>query len=619
MNTRTLTALFGLFAITCSLTPTARAQGPLPPPVGPPVASMKTLAQIEPRVVIPGGGAYVISQPGSYVLGGNIAVTTGNAITVQSNNVTLDLGGFTLSSTASPASGYGVELAGGSVHITIFNGHIRGTTEYNGTFVSGGFSSGIDFTSEPLNVQVRDVSISGVAAYGIDLALSPSNSVIGCTVRISGGFGIRAGIVSESSATIVGTNGITGNSVSNSIGTLATGSSSLYSVQPTVASIATSVANNTTTVANIAANVATLQTENTQLKNLMVNFAQSSGALPWKITQLAATLSEYGQEGASLAFTPGGQPAMAFRDGPSDRLSYAVFNGSTWQITMVTAAGVSTSEPSLKFTPGGQPAISYRNTNGLNYAVYSGSSWSTTSVETGLAGYHSSLAFTPGGQPAIAHTVYLNTNALLRYVVFNGTSWQLTTVDTLPSSGHGPDPSLKFTPGGQPAIAYTDRTNADLRYAVFNGTTWQLSTVDDYGNTGFYPSLAFSPAGQPAIAYIDQTNNVLRYAVLIGTSWDCRTADSSSGAYPSLAFSPGGQPSIVRTALLTNTVGAVQTRFSTFNGASWQSDAIAFDGSSYFHSIPSLAFTPDGQPAVAYTDSNSKNLRYAVRVPFGTP
>lgn len=198
------------------------------------MASMKTLDQIEPRIVIPGGAAFVISQPGSYVLGGDITVTTGNAITIQSPNVTLDLGGYVLSSTASTPNGNGVALnGGGNIHVTIFNGHIRGTTGYNGTFSGGGFTSGINYQNLPLAIQVRNVSVSGVSNTGINLGTDPSTSVIGCTVRIAGTFGIRAGVVADSSATIAGVTGISAKTVSNSVGTLGTGVTSIISTQPT--------------------------------------------------------------------------------------------------------------------------------------------------------------------------------------------------------------------------------------------------------------------------------------------------------------------------------------------------------------------------------------------------
>jgi hypothetical protein len=74
------------------------AQGPLTPP-GPPAPTMKSLAQIEPRTPI-SSIPITISQPGSYFLTGNLTLPAANSgangITITTDNVTIDLSGFTL-------------------------------------------------------------------------------------------------------------------------------------------------------------------------------------------------------------------------------------------------------------------------------------------------------------------------------------------------------------------------------------------------------------------------------------------------------------------------------------------------------------------------------------------
>src|ERR1700733_5595894 len=75
------------------------AQGSLTPP-GAPAPTMLTLSQVEPRTPI-STAPYFITLPGSYYLTTNLMISSGNnAIVIETNNVTIDLNGFTIFGTA---------------------------------------------------------------------------------------------------------------------------------------------------------------------------------------------------------------------------------------------------------------------------------------------------------------------------------------------------------------------------------------------------------------------------------------------------------------------------------------------------------------------------------------
>jgi hypothetical protein len=132
---------------------TCFAQGALTPP-GPPGPMMVTLSQIEARTPI-SSVPYTISAPGSYYLTGNLAVSSGTAITITTNQVTLDLNGFTLSSTEATPTGMDILLTGGNSDITIRNGHITGGVTYSGgNYTGSGFASGINYSFPLDNVLV---------------------------------------------------------------------------------------------------------------------------------------------------------------------------------------------------------------------------------------------------------------------------------------------------------------------------------------------------------------------------------------------------------------------------------------------------------------------------------
>ena len=217
METKILLTTVSAFCILNS----AFGQGALTPP-GAPAPVMKTLNQIEPRtdVLKLAGDSYnlfIIAQPGSYYLTTNIVVGTGiNGITITANNVTLDLNGFSIVSTAPSASGTGIYLKGGNAGITIFNGHITGgvTNNGSGSYLGPGFSYGIDYFGAPRNVHVANVSVSGCNGNGINLGVAET-LVESCTVRTVGGYGIVASTVKSSVAVDCGSYGISGNQVSD--------------------------------------------------------------------------------------------------------------------------------------------------------------------------------------------------------------------------------------------------------------------------------------------------------------------------------------------------------------------------------------------------------------------
>jgi len=200
--------------------PSAFAQGSLTPS-GSPAVSMKTLAQIEPRTPI-SSAPFIITQAGSYYLTTNVTVATGDAITIATNGVALDLNGFTIASTTPIATGYAIRLNSGLRNLTVCNGFIQSGTTNNGSGVydGPGFVYGIDYFNPPtpMNTRIAGISVSGCAWNGIRLGLGDSTVVESCTVRTMGNDGIIADTIRSSMALDCGGQGISGSSVSESRG-----------------------------------------------------------------------------------------------------------------------------------------------------------------------------------------------------------------------------------------------------------------------------------------------------------------------------------------------------------------------------------------------------------------
>lgn len=184
---------------------------------------------------------YTINTPGSYYLAKSIqfTATSGDALSITSPNVTLDLGGFTISSTAA-VTGRAIFVTGGLNNVAIRNGNIAGTTTTFSPVTTGGFENGIYANAAngiPFgvfrNLTLENLQVSGcrtwgiisyystvtncsVASNGTDGLIASESVVTGCIAKYNGGNGINAATINSCNAIGNGGNGLSGSNITNS-------------------------------------------------------------------------------------------------------------------------------------------------------------------------------------------------------------------------------------------------------------------------------------------------------------------------------------------------------------------------------------------------------------------
>jgi hypothetical protein len=204
---------------------------------------MKSLDQVEPRTPI-SSLPFAINQSGSYYLTGNLQFTgaSGIAIRIDASNVTLDLMGFTLSST-NAVGGDAIFIINGNRSVAVKNGTIAGNTTVTisgtnpnraWTIAAAGFNRGI--TNSATGCQFGQLRISGCRSHGLSggaqamvenvtavqnggdgISVSGQSAVTNCVAESNGSAGIAAtGSVTNCAARSNAVDGIFGGSIANS-------------------------------------------------------------------------------------------------------------------------------------------------------------------------------------------------------------------------------------------------------------------------------------------------------------------------------------------------------------------------------------------------------------------
>jgi hypothetical protein len=166
----------------------------------------------------------------------------------------------------------------------------------------------------------------------------------------------------------------------------------------------------------------------------------------------------------------------------------------SWQIVTVEGVGQLT-RPSLAFSPSGQPAIAFYSSwkQALRLATLNNvGTWTIGDVDKVSDDCFPSLAFR-FGRPAISYGVLSAKE--LRYAHFRGWNvpWSIESV-----APGGSTSSLAFDSAQRAGISYYEQDSKTLRYAQSPApSTWTSQPVEKDPDCGFFNSLAFTSTQWP--------------------------------------------------------------------------------------------------------------------------
>jgi hypothetical protein len=282
-------------------------------------------------------------------------------------------------------------------------------------------------------------------------------------------------------------------------------------------------------------------------------------------------------------------------------------------------------KPAIAIDPSGSVGVTWLLEKiGEGFVAYasSGAEWNVETIKEGYFYGPIGLAYEPDGTPNIiihdhqADEFDPQLGDLVR-LFRDGSAW---VEDIANDPGHdGWDSTVVIGDDGVIHAAGVDPaqfgSTDGVEYYRNDGSGWEVTQI----GSGPIPyqynvALALDPTGSPSLTYYNDADQDLVFARLVDGSWNLEKAaeEGNVGKYSSLAFSPDGQPAVTFFRQTDATSGEIV--YATKGDGGWIQETIgeltAFSELNARRNS-SLAFDSQGRATVAFSDT--QGAWYAVR------
>ncbi len=314
---------------------------------------------------------------------------------------------------------------------------------------------------------------------------------------------------------------------------------------------------------------------------------------------------------ASLAIKSGKDFGISYFDESWDDLRFAMGNGSSWDIKVVTGTNSRAGRyTSLVFDFNQKPHITYFDfSDGMLYEAYQiTTTWKFRPIDLSDTLGSAAVSLDSARNPNI---LYYNSLLGSLEVARRSPNW---TVDTVIASRLSTEQRVAFRvhSNGRSHLAYYDPINQDLVYGVKDGLAWNFETLDALGDVGQNPALALDSEGKPYISYYDATNKRVKLAFKNSSGqWQTeviQNVGNAAGSFSSIVVHPTTKDIYVSFYdANSQSLKLAHTPPTTYHV--WSIAEVDGAAASGWHNA--LALDANGQPRLAYFEATNQVLKFA--------